>query len=138
MEALILREEAFRKAVPAVTDLVYLVDADGVNIREGNQLNAGRSDGVEAGELSSRRCKSQWERLRAVAEEVAAGQNIVGVEVVVDLRDHAAQVVVRRSDERGIGSSWTSSVFPGAWSGAGVSISSRNIWRRPELERGRL
>src|ERR1035437_10227962 len=140
MEAQIRGKETLGEPVPAVTQLVHLVGADGVHVRERHQLYACRCDRVEAGELPSGGRQGQRERLGAVAKEIAAGQNIVLVEIVVDLSDHAAEVVVRRGDQRGVGTVWASAIvsFPrrveiavrwGSWPRSDVGL-------RPKLQHG--
>ena len=77
MEALVLREESFGEAVPAVAEFIHLIGAEGVSVGKRNELHAGWRVGVEAGQLSAGGGQGQRERLRAVTEEIAAGQDIV-------------------------------------------------------------
>src|SRR5579872_1144668 len=101
MEILVCREEPFCEAVPAVAQLVDLVSAEGMDIRERNQLNSRRSIGVESRQLAARRGQRQRERLHAVAKEISAGQRVVRIETVIDLRDQAGQIVERRRNDGG-------------------------------------
>ena len=73
MEALILREKSFRKAVPSVAELVHFVGAQRVRVRDRNQLHASRSEGIEAGQLAAAGSQREWERLNAVAKEINCG-----------------------------------------------------------------
>src|SRR5208282_373608 len=94
--------ESFGKTVPAVAQFIHLIGTERVHIGDGGELYAGRGESVEAGQLAAFGCESEWERLHAVAEEIAAGEDIVGVEVLIDLHNHAGQIVVRRRDDGGL------------------------------------
>src|SRR5690242_4826280 len=72
-------------------------------MRERNQLHAGRRVGIESWKLAAARGKRQWKRLRAVSEEVTAGQKVGSVEAVVDFRNHRIEAIVGRRDYRSIG-----------------------------------
>src|ERR1019366_8470490 len=102
MEAQILGSEALGKPVPAVANLIHLVSAKGVHVRDRDQLDTGRGDGVETGKFSAGSRQGQGKRLSAITKEIAACQNVVLIEIMVNLADQAGQVVVRRSDQRGI------------------------------------
>ena len=94
MEALIVGEETFGKTVPAVAQLIHLVDAKRMYVRQRGELHAGWSEGVEAGQLAAAGGKGERERLHAVAKEIAAGKDIAGVEVLVDLGNETGEIVV--------------------------------------------
>jgi len=98
IKTLVLWKEAFSKPVPAITKVVHDGRRENVNVREGNELDASGSDSVETGEFATGGVESQWKLLGAVAKEVAAGENVVLVDVVVDLADNTAQVVIGLSN----------------------------------------
>ncbi len=62
-------------------------------------MYAGRRDGVKAGQQASRQL-GEGKALIAVAEVVAAGQQVTGVKVVIDLRNHAVDTIVEESGRR--------------------------------------
>ncbi len=99
MKALICREEALCESVPSVTEFVDLVRTNRVGVRKRNQLHASWGEGVESRQLVRRRqSERKRERLDTVAEEIAAGDNVAGIEILIDLRDETGQVVERRRD----------------------------------------
>ena len=89
LKTLVLGEESFRKTVPAIPQLIYLCRSNRVYVRNRDQLHPRRGVGVEARKLAAASRQGQRERLRAVTKEVAAGQDIVGIEIVVDLDNEA-------------------------------------------------
>src|SRR5579872_184395 len=89
VEILIRREKSFRKAVPSITQLVYLICSDRMRVGDRDQLDAGRSVGIEAGELPTASSKGQGERLHTITEKVAASEDVAGIEVLVNLCDQA-------------------------------------------------
>ena len=74
MEAQVLGEETLREPVPAEAQFIHFIGANGVHVRERDQLHPGWRDRVEAWELAAGCGQGERERLCAVAEEIAAGQ----------------------------------------------------------------
>src|ERR1700726_2330174 len=93
IEILVLREESFREAVPAVAQFVQLRRREHVHVRKRNQLDARRGHGIKTRQLATGGIEGQRELLSAIAEEIAPGQNIVLVEVMIDLGDRTRKVV---------------------------------------------
>src|SRR5919198_3763452 len=93
MEALVFGEEALGEAVPPVAKFVDLGGLEEMDQGKGDQLNAGRSDRIEARQLTSACGESQRKRLVAVSEEITPSEVVAGVEIVVDLSDHAVQPI---------------------------------------------
>src|SRR5882724_156227 len=104
MEILVLREKTLREPIPTIAQLIHHPGADRMYIGDRNQLHSGWRDRIEAGKLPSGSSQGQGKRLRAVPKEIAPRKNIVLIETVVDLANHAAEVVGGGSSERGI---WT-------------------------------
>src|SRR6266849_7185859 len=108
MEALVLRKKTFRDPIPSVAQLVHYIGANRVHIRKRDELHAGRRDSIKPRELAAAAGQGQRKGLGAVAKEIASGHDVVGVEIVINLSDHAAEIVQRGSNQRGIGTVWTS------------------------------
>ena len=93
IEILVFREEPFGKPVPAQARFIQLVGVDNLHIRNGDQLHPRRSMGIETRHLTAAAGQGQRKRLRAVAEVVASGQQVAGIEIVVDLANQAVDAV---------------------------------------------
>ncbi len=93
MEVAVRREESFSEAIPAVAQFVDLVRAEGVCVRDRYQLHSRRREGIESRQLPAACGQGQRKGLLAVSEEIPAGQNVRGVEIVIDLRDQAGQPI---------------------------------------------
>ena len=89
---MIFRKEAFHEAVPSQSRFVHLGGIHDPYVGQRDQLNPGRSGGVEARQQASRQLRKR-KALIAVAKVVTAGQKVTLVEVVIDLRDHAVHPV---------------------------------------------
>src|SRR5258708_34977894 len=98
MKGLVRREKPFRKTVPAKAEFVHFVRSEGVSVGKRNQLNARGSECIKAWQLAATRRESQWKRLNTVAKEISSGEQIAGVETVVNLGDEASQLIERRGD----------------------------------------
>jgi len=94
MEALIVGEETFGKTVPAVAQLIHLVDAKRMYVRQRGELHAGWSEGVEAGQLAAAAARASGNDCTLSPREIAAGKDIAGVEVLVDLGNETGEIVV--------------------------------------------
>ena len=94
MKTLVLWEESFRESIPAVAKLIDLVATDGVGVGDRHELDAGRSKCVESREWPAARSKGKRERLHAISEEVAPRQDVARIEILVDLRDEAGEIVI--------------------------------------------
>src|SRR5260370_41528699 len=100
-----------------------------------NHLDGGRCHGVKTRQLAAGGIEGQRELLSAVAEEIAPGQNIVLVEVMIDLSDHAGKVVEGGSNRRVV----RGKIVVCIKTSQVVGRDSGNIVRwvaRPELEQG--
>ena len=95
MEALVGGEETLCKPVPAITKFIHLVRPERVHVGKRDQLYPGRGEGIETGQLATRGCQGEREGLNTVTEEIAAGQQVIPVEAVVDLGDEARKLVER-------------------------------------------
>src|SRR5690349_4456321 len=93
IELAVLREEALRKAIPAIAQFVDLGGRNHVYIGERNQLHASRGDRVESGQLAAGSIQSEGKLLCAVPKEISAGHVVPGGETVVNFPDKAAQVI---------------------------------------------
>src|SRR6266404_2143824 len=102
MKTLVLQEKSFCKTVPAQAGFVLKPRRNDRHVRKRNELYARGCDGVEARELPAGCGQGQGKGLRAVAEEVSAGQNVILAEVVVNLGNNAAQVVRGRGNYRSV------------------------------------
>src|ERR1700722_8457831 len=122
IEVLVLGKEAFHKTVPAQPRLVDLVGVDHFYIRKRNQLDPCWSDRVETGQKAAGQLR-KWETLVAVPEIVAAGQQIVGIEVVVNLRNQAIHAVLEAGGDGEIVNTASALVAHPAW----------DIRRRPRI-----
>src|SRR5260370_703049 len=135
IKILVLREESLREAVPAVPQFVQLRRREYVHVRKRNQLDARRCHRVKTRQLAAGGIEGQRELLSAVAEEIAPGQNIVLVEVMIDLSDHAGKVVEGGSNRRVV----RGKIVVCIKTSQVVGRDSGNIVRwvaRPELEQG--
>src|SRR5579859_6411823 len=101
MEILIRREKSFRKAVPPIAQLVYLICSDRMCVGDRDQLDAGRSVGIEAGELPTAGSKGQGERLHTITKKIAASEDVAGIEVLVDFCDQTGEPIKRGGNNRG-------------------------------------
>src|SRR5579864_4319346 len=99
-EILIGGEKSFGEAVPAIPQFIHFVRSQRVRIGKRNQLHARGSERIETRQLSASSRQSQRKGLHTVAKEVAPGENVAGVEVLVDLGDEAGQFVERRRNHR--------------------------------------
>src|SRR5450432_550463 len=127
VEVLILREESFRKTVPAIAQLVGLVQTNRVHVGKRYQLHPGRSESIKTGKRPAARCKGQGKRLNAVSEEVAPGQVVARVEGLVDFCDETGQAVIGRRIERCVRTIRTSGV---------AGMNAWYVWRRPGIVSG--
>ena len=75
-----------------------------------DQLDPGRSERVESGQLAAAGGQSQRKRLHAVPKEIAAGQNVLGLKLMVDFGDEAGQVVKEGRNNRAALDRWEDSV----------------------------
>ena len=91
-EALVLREKAFRKTVPSQASLIDLSGVDHLHVGKSDQLDPSRRDGIESGKKTASQLR-EGETLIAVAEVVATGQHVIGIEVLVDLADEAVYAI---------------------------------------------
>src|SRR5215471_654664 len=128
IEILILRKEPFSEPVPAQAGLIDLAAIHHFHIGECDQLHAGWRYGVEtrqqaAGELSKR------ETLTAVAEVIAAAQNVVGIEILIDLSDEAVNAIEKLGGSGEVGR--VASVLR-------ITLGSGNIGSRPGMARKEL
>ena len=105
---MVFREESFDKTVPAKARLVDLIRVHHLNVRDGHQLHTRRGDRVKARQEAPSQL-SKWEALVAIAKVIAARQQVVGIEVVVDLGNHAIHAILESSGHREIGTSRASS-----------------------------
>jgi len=92
--------ESFRESIPAIAKIIDFRRRKLMHVGKGGELNARRRHRVKTGKLASGSIESKRELLGAIAEEIPAGDDIILVKGVVDLRNHAGQVVERRGDRR--------------------------------------
>ena len=92
VETAILREESFGETIPAEPRFVHNGWRNRRNVRNRNQLYARRSSGVVVGQQSSAD-QRQWEALIAITDVVAAGEQVVGIEAVIDFYDGAVHAI---------------------------------------------
>src|SRR5260370_33864337 len=90
---LVLREASFRRAVPTKARFVDDRRSDYIHIGQRDKLNARRRDRVEARKLAAGGRQCQGKSLRAIAEEIPPGQDMVLVKVVVDLTNQSPKFV---------------------------------------------
>src|ERR1700677_3678512 len=109
IEVLVGGKKSLGEPVPSVAQIVYLVRPNRACVRERDQLHTCWREGVKTRQLTAGGGKGQRERLDAVTEEIAPGEMIVGVDLVIDLHNHAGQIVVGRRDDgsRAIGGDLT-------------------------------
>src|SRR5579863_5434221 len=100
MKILVSREKTFSESVPPIPQFIDLVRAKRMHVRKRNQLHSGRSVGIEPRQLATGGSQRQRERLHAIAEKITAGQQVVGIEAVVYLGNHAGQPIERRRNNR--------------------------------------
>src|SRR5580704_18758612 len=105
-----------------------------MHVGNGRELNPRRRDGVESRQLAAGSIEGQRKRLGAVPKKITAGNNIVLVKVMVDLGDHAAQVVVRRSDQRCVRAPRAACVLTGAGDRRRTTKGSRNVRLGPKSQ----
>src|SRR4029077_14866825 len=92
VKVLILREESFCEAIPSQTSFIDLAGIHNFHVRQRDQLDARRSGGIESGQQAAGKLRKR-EALAAVAEVIAAGEHVVGVEVLIDLSDEAVDAI---------------------------------------------
>ena len=123
IEAAILGEEPLGEAVPAQTHLADDGRRNGGNVGNRNELHARGSGGVVARHESTAD-QRQREALRAVADVIAAGQQVIGVEVVIDFHDSAVDAIGKRCGQRNVRGDGGLAVIPVAQAGT-AQIGSR-------------
>src|SRR5947208_10586121 len=100
MKVLSAGKKALREAVPSVAKLVDLIRTNGVSVGNRDKLHSRRSEGIETWQLTATSGQSKRKRLNAVAEEIAAGKNIAGIELLINFGDEAGQVIKRWGNHR--------------------------------------
>src|SRR5882762_7350163 len=92
IEMAVLREESFGETVPADAGFIDSRGGENGNERNTNQLYARGSKRVVARQ-STPTNERKWKALLTIAQEIAPGQHVVLIEVVIDLDDAAVDVV---------------------------------------------
>ena len=93
IETLVFRKESFGKTVPSQARLVQLAGVDHLYVGNRNQLHPRRSVRVESRHLTAAARQRQRKGLRAVSEVITSGEQVVGIEVVIDLANQTVDVV---------------------------------------------
>ena len=96
------------------------------------QLHTGGRDGIEAGQQAGSQL-GERETLITVSEVIASGEQVVGIEVVVNLGNHAVHAILERSSSGKIVAGGAAGLELGPNDGIQGIVKNGNVRRRPRI-----